>query len=76
MLVISIFPNFDTLSLIKYEYFKRYLYIVVSVVMSGHIYLVLVEDVNELKNTHYPYTSLGMSCMFDKCNFTTPVTLC
>lgn len=52
MLVISIFPNFDTLSFIKYEYFKRYLYIVVSVVMSGHIYLVLVEDVNELKK--YP----------------------
>lgn len=49
MLVISIFPNFDTLSLIKYEHFKRYLYIVVSVVMSGHIYLVLVEDMNELK---------------------------
>lgn len=49
MFVISIFPNFDTLSLIKYEHFKRYLYIVVSVVMSGHIYLVLVEDMNELK---------------------------
>lgn len=54
MLVISIFPNFDTLSLIKYEYFKRYLYIVVSVVMSGHIYLVLVEDVNELKKSPLP----------------------
>lgn len=54
MLVISIFPNFDILSLIKYEYFKRYLYIVVSVVMSGHIYLVLVEDVNELKKYPLP----------------------